>query len=328
MSSPQISVIIPTLARIHDLERCLDSLSRQRYKDFEVVIVTNTRDELEYLFQKYPDLRIEVVEQEAPGLSNARNAGLAKALGWIVSFIDDDVVLSDSWAKELIGTFNKAADIAGVSGPTIIPQEIAANRDILAFHNRIKSNIFCYLLGAVYNYIILENKPYAIGRIFKSGGFSLGSNYPEVIKASGEVEVDYLEACNMSFRKDVLDKTGGFSMEYKGIGDWSEPDLAFRVRSQGYKLIFNPNVLVSHLVSQGGVFIDRGKDSYQRMLNFIHFYYKWIKPDRIGKAARFAANLLFLNMYWLYKFISTGKSSWLGGVKGIFGGLRRQICKS
>ena len=123
-----------------------------------------------------------------------------------------------------------------------------------------------------------------------------------------------MEACNMSFRRDILQKVGGFSSEYKGVGDWSEPDLAFKVRKLGYKLFFNPKAGLEHNLSQEGVFTKRGQDSYQRARNFLHFYFKWIKPNTPAKFLLFGANLLFLNLYWCYKFIQTGKAEWLGGI--------------
>ena len=122
----------------------------------------------------------------------------------------------------------------------------------------------------------------------------------------------------MSFRKDILDDIGGFSREYGGIGDWSEPDLAFRVKASGYKLVFNPKAVVRHCISQGGVFKERGSDSYRRMKNFINFYFKWIKPNTLEKFIRFSINLTFLNLYWFYKFIRSGRIQWLKGIPASF----------
>lgn len=314
MDKIDISIVIPTLGRQDDLNKCLDSLSKQKLLNFEVIIVSDKISAIESVINKYNNFSIITVEIESKGLTSSRNSGLAGATGRIVSFIDDDVVFYPAWSKELTASFDGAPDIGGVSGPTIIADELSANRDVLAFHNKIKKNIFWKLIGKVYTSVILEGEPYAVGRIFKSGAFSIGSNYPQAINFDKDIEVDYLEACNMSFRKDILDRIGGFSTEYKGVGDWSEPDLAFRVRQAGFRLLFNPKVRVEHNISQKGVFQDRGKDSYQRMKNFLHFYFKWIKPNTPGKLFRFAANLVFLDMYWFYKFIQTRRSEWLGGI--------------
>lgn len=314
MDNPQISVVIPTLARHEDLKKCLDSLASQKLFNFEVIIVTDNTPAIKELAASYNNFSVVTLQVENRGLTYSRNAGLSKARGRIVSFIDDDVVLDSCWSGELADSFDSAVDIGGVSGPTFIPESLSDNRDVLAFHNKIRRSCFWKIIWAPYNFIVLENNPYAVGRIFKSGAFSVGSNYPQEINFKDNIEVDYLEACNMSFRRGILDKIGGFSEEYKGVGDWSEPDLAFRVSEAGFKLIFNPGLAVSHNISQKGVFQDRGKDSYQRMKNFLHFYFKWIKPNTPEKFIRFCANVLFLDMYWLYKFIITGKREWLGGI--------------
>ncbi len=314
MYKMDISIVIPTVGRQDDLDRCLNSLASQELANFEVIIVSANIGVIESVIAKYKSFPVTALEVENKGLTHSRNSGLAKAGGRIISFIDDDVVLNPAWSKEVAGSFDSASDIGGTSGPTIIPKELSDNRDLLAFHKRIKKNIFWRLAGKIYNFVILENKPYAVGRMFKSGAFSVGSNYPQAANSDNNIEVDYLEACNMSFRKDILDSVGGFSAEYKGVGDYSEPDLAFRVRQAGYRLVFNPRAGVTHNISQGGVFRERGKDSYQRMKNFLYFYFKWIKPNTPGKFIRFIANLIFLDMYWCYKFIKTGRKEWLGGI--------------
>lgn len=324
MNNPVISVIIPTLGRISDLRGCLDSLSKQALRNFEILIITDNKDELAHLLDSSKEFNIFILEENNAGLASARNRGLLNAKGRIVTFIDDDVLPGEHWTQELLNSFNNQ-DVGGVSGPTIIPLEKLNSRDLLSFHN--KTNRVWQIIAKIYNYLILENQPYHIGKIFKSGAFSLGANYIESSNLPEEIEVDYLEACNMSFRKCVLDEIGGFSYEYKGIGDWSEPDLAFRVKDAGYRLIFNSKAKVIHNISQKGVFNQRGKDSYQRMLNFINFYFKWIKANTPEKVVRFVFNLLFLNLYWIYKFFQTAKLDWLSGIKGTFCGLGAKLCR-
>ncbi|TBR17622.1 glycosyltransferase family 2 protein [bacterium] len=323
----KVSVVIPTLGRSNVLETCLDSLRKQANKDFEVVIATDKKEKLQYLSGKYPDLKIILTEQAQKGLAPARNAGLSSASGNIVSFIDDDVTIEPQWIDELIKAFGSASDIGGVSGPTLISDSDLCKRDIMIFHQMIKKNLFLKFIGEIYSHFVLEGDPYAVGRICNSGFFSLGSNYPESTRITGYQKVDYLEACNMSFRHDVLNKTGGFSLDYKGVGEWSEPDLAFRVKNEGFKLIFNPKAVVHHHISQQGVFKDRGINVGLRSENFIHFYFLWIKPDNFTKAVSFGFNLLFINAYWFYKFIQTGSFGWLGGLRGTFSGLRSELCR-
>jgi GT2 family glycosyltransferase len=327
MNEPKISVVVPTAGRREVLHNCLFALNRQKFKDFEVTVVVPQEESIDGINDRYDSLNIRVVRQEARGLVGARNTGLNTSRGQIVSFIDDDVVVSEYWSQAIYDTFGNDSRIGGVSGPTIIPEDKIGNRDILGFQNKIKNGLFWKIIGRIYISLVLENSPFSIGRIFKSGAFSLGSNYAEFSALDSTFDVDYLEACNMSFRKSVLDQTGGFLGEYGGLGDWSEPDLAFRVREIGYRLVFNPAAAVLHDISKQGVYKERGRDSHQRTLNFLHFYFKWIKPNTPDKLIRFSFNLLFINMYWLYKFIESGSRYWLYGIIATFKGFEREICR-
>ena len=300
MNIPQMSVVVPTLGRSAELNTCLAALLKQEGADLEVIVVTNAKEQLQRRLEGSikENASVRVLEQKEQGLAAARNLGLSNARGKIVTFIDDDVVVLSVWAAQVISVFDSSGEIGGVSGPTIIPEDLLDNRDILFFHNQ--KNPLWRIINKIYTFFVLENQSFAVGRIFKSGAFSLGANYARSSQLKEPLEVDYLEACNMSFRKDILDDIGGFSREYGGIGDWSEPDLAFRVKASGYKLVFNPKAVVRHCISQGGVFKERGSDSYRRMKNFINFYFKWIKPNTLEKFIRFSINLTFLNLYWFY----------------------------
>ena len=57
-----------------------------------------------------------LVEEPTPGLSRARNAGLAEATGSIVAFVDDDVVVDDHWLDALRQTFAAYPEAICVTG--------------------------------------------------------------------------------------------------------------------------------------------------------------------------------------------------------------------
>lgn len=122
-----------------------------------------------------------------------------------------------------------------------------------------------------------------------------------------------IQACNMSFRKEVLKELDGFDEIYKGIGEWSEPDLVFRVKKLGYNVIHNNKAIIYHCPSQAGIYQQRGKDSYNRMRNFCIMRKKWLTWD----FNLFIVVIIF-NVYWIYKFFRTRKIAWLGGLLGNF----------
>ena len=96
MMKPKISVIVPVFNVEKYLARCLDSLLRQTFEDFEVICVNDgSLDGCPAILSRYEktDSRIKVIHQENQGLSVARNNGLKQASGEYVCFLDSDDAL-------------------------------------------------------------------------------------------------------------------------------------------------------------------------------------------------------------------------------------------
>lgn len=88
-----ISVIIPVYNRAKVFEKSLESLIRQKYKDFEVIVVDDgSTEDIRSIFIKYKDkLDIKYFYQENRGAPSARNVGLSKTNGEYVIFFDADL---------------------------------------------------------------------------------------------------------------------------------------------------------------------------------------------------------------------------------------------
>lgn len=88
-----ISVIIPIYNVERYLERCIQSVTNQTFKDIEIILVDDgSLDKCPHICDKYAeeDNRIKVIHKQNGGLSSARNAGLNHAKGEYVAFIDSD----------------------------------------------------------------------------------------------------------------------------------------------------------------------------------------------------------------------------------------------
>jgi GT2 family glycosyltransferase len=323
------TVAVSTFNRNEDLERCLEALSKQSYSDFEIVISNGGDFEgVRHVVDKFRDLDIRIINQTRKGIVEGRNLGWRNSQADVVCFIDDDLVVWPEWLANIRETFLSDNNIGGVTGPTIIPEDRLHNRDAALFWEKFRNpkNIFIKILGKFYFDVVLENKIYGVGKILPSGAFTPGSNYKKCLELRDWVEVDYLEACHMCFRRFLLEKIGGFDYAYLGTGEWNEPDFSFKVRKLGYKLIFNPQAVTEHHISQSGVFKAR-TNAYERSRNFIYFYFKNVKPDSLDKIVRFSINLCFINAYWVYKFIQTRNPDWLDGITGTFSSLVKEICR-
>ena len=96
---PTVSVIIPTFNRAWVLREAIDSVLMQDFKDYEIIVVDDgSTDNTPALLEYYP--QIHVVSQSHQGVSTARNAGIKKACGSLVGFLDSD----DLWLPEKLST--------------------------------------------------------------------------------------------------------------------------------------------------------------------------------------------------------------------------------
>lgn len=90
MNDILVSVIIPVYNTEEFLERCLESIINQTYEKLQIILVNDgSTDGSRDVCLKYLaiDERIEYIEQNNQGLSGARNSGLKKASGGVLSLL-------------------------------------------------------------------------------------------------------------------------------------------------------------------------------------------------------------------------------------------------
>lgn len=154
-----ISIIVPIYNMEKYLAKCLESLVNQTSKNIEIICVNDgsidkSKEILNSFKKKYPKL-IKVINKENGGLSDARNAGIKKAKGEYIGFVDsDDWVELDMFEKMYNYAIKKSLDI--VVCDTIMETE--SNSYVL------KSNLQ-YSDDDIKNYII--SFPMACTRLIK-----------------------------------------------------------------------------------------------------------------------------------------------------------------
>ena len=93
---PELSVIVPVYNVEKYLQACIDSITNQVYPDFELILVDDgSTDQSGRICDEYArmDERILVIHQRNKGVSAARNAGIRKAKGSYIGFVDADDLL-------------------------------------------------------------------------------------------------------------------------------------------------------------------------------------------------------------------------------------------
>ena len=113
---PKISVIIPVYKTEKYLEKCLNSILEQTFRDFEVLLVDDgSPDECAAMCDRYKkvDARVKVFHKENGGLSSARNYGIGKSAGEYLTFVDSDDYVAPEFLEVLYNKIESGrADMA------------------------------------------------------------------------------------------------------------------------------------------------------------------------------------------------------------------------
>ncbi|HEY2345032.1 MAG TPA: glycosyltransferase family A protein [Xanthomonadaceae bacterium] len=93
-ANPQVSVVVPLYNKAAWVTRCLGSVLRQSWRDFEILVVDDgSTDASVGLVEAFDDPRIGLIRKQNGGAASARNRGMRSASGEYIAFIDAD----DEW---------------------------------------------------------------------------------------------------------------------------------------------------------------------------------------------------------------------------------------
>lgn len=96
-----ISVVIPLYNKEKQIAHTLQSVFKQTFQDFEVVVVDDgSTDSSVAEVEKFSDSRIRLIHQKNAGVAAARNRGIEEAKGDLIAFLDAD----DEWKPEYLVT--------------------------------------------------------------------------------------------------------------------------------------------------------------------------------------------------------------------------------
>lgn len=102
----KLSIIVPFQKGIHFLDDCFISIQEQGLEDFETILVLDhTEEELDSIIEKYEEalnLTVLPLSEDKTGVAAARNAGLDKAKGEYIYFLDSDDYLKDGTLTKLL----------------------------------------------------------------------------------------------------------------------------------------------------------------------------------------------------------------------------------
>jgi GT2 family glycosyltransferase len=116
---PRVSAAVLNYNGRRLLEVILPSLTAQRYRDFEILVVDDCSndDSLEYLQREWPVVRVLSTGDSNVGVSAALNVAVRASSGEFVALLNNDIELDPLWLGELVAALDRHPEAATVDKP-------------------------------------------------------------------------------------------------------------------------------------------------------------------------------------------------------------------
>lgn len=242
--SPLTSIIIVAWNSEKYLSDCLDALSMQTNKNFEIILVDNGSVDDGYLGleEKYPRLELTIKKFDKNlGFAVANNIGARIARGKYLALLNADAFPEIDWLEQLL-------------------KAIESNPGFTFFASRqIQANAPDILDGT--------------GDAYHASGLAWRENQNRPVNKFGDQPCEVFGACAAAalYSRDDFIKVGGFDEDY--FSYFEDVDLSFRLRLSGGNCLYVPQAVVYHVGSAS-----TGKDSdfsiYYGYRNLIWTFFK------------------------------------------------------
>lgn len=182
-TKPLISVVLATKGnKTVFLEKCINSLKKQTFQEFEIILVYSIFPQ--GISELLKESNIFSIKENGSSLSAARNLGIKNSKADIVVFIDDDAEAPEDWLNKIYSTFNTYPFLACLGGVHLTPSD-ECDKSPLRF---VEGSFADFSMGQT---ISLDHS--AVGKI---------------------------AGCNVAYRKAIFDKIGYLKETLKSGEDW------------------------------------------------------------------------------------------------------------
>lgn len=215
-----MSCIIPTYNRSHYLHQAIESLQKQTFDTFEIIVVDNAADpaikHMIATFNATATIPVRYLPEPNLGVHNARHTGALAATGELLVFTDDDTTFAPQWIEAYAQAFSIHPEMAASGGPVRPLWESPPPEWLMEYIG--DARIFTLLsLMEPYQKIVIDTK-------------------------------GYFFSCNMAIWKTILIDRGGFHPEATGniwLGD-GETGLNQEMWNKGDLIGYVPEAIVYH----------------------------------------------------------------------------------
>ena len=240
----KVSIVIPVYNQYRITISCLSAIKEHTTNiDYEIIIADDcSTDFTKNITDKVSNITVIRNIENLGFLKNCNNA-VSKTRGEYIVLLNNDTNVQPGWLASLLAVFEQEEKI-GLVGPKLLFED-----------------------GSLQE---------AGGIIWKDGtgwNYGRGGN-PESPEFNYLKEVDYLSGACIVFKRNLWDMLNGFD-ECFCPAYYEDTDLAFQVRKEGYKVIYQPKSLVVHMegISHGSD-IGAGIKKHQQ-INLRIFWDKW-----------------------------------------------------
>ena len=281
MEKIQISIIIPNFNGEKFLKECLNSIKKQNFSHYEVIIVDNGSNDgsVEYIKDNYDEFTL-IQNQKNLGFATAVNQGIKSSNAEYVFLLNNDTELEVECVSKLLNCIDKDENIFSVSSKMIQNQD----------RNLIDD------AGDEYTLLGYTKK--------------VGNNRStELYQSKREI----FSACAGAalYRRNIFDIIGYFDENF--FAYMEDVDISYRARIYGFKCVYCPEAVVYHDVSAtSGSKYNAFKIRLAARNNVYVPYKNMPSPQLI-------LNLLFLILGFLIKYLVFLKkghgNDYMGGLK-------------
>ena len=223
---PKISIIIPNKDHKKDLKRCIKSILKSTYKNYEIIIVENNSKEKNIFkyykkLEKNSNIKIEKCEMSIFNYSKLNNYGASKANGEYFVFLNNDTkIITNNWLETIISNCQR--------------EEIGAIGAKLIYKNkRIQhAGVVLNLTGTAghVNWNEKENNPGYFGRIMI------------------QQNVSAVTGALLGVSKKTFDQVNGFDETFPIA--YNDVDFCLKIQDIGKLITYNPYIEAYHYESQ------------------------------------------------------------------------------
>lgn len=177
-----LSIIIPIYNTEKTLERCLRSIAKQSFTDFEVILVDDgSPDNSGKICDSWclKDSRFKVIHQVNGGLCDARNAGIEVSTGKYITFVDSDDTISKDTLLPLMTTLIKHPEYDFIEYPVYKFYQ-SDKQCMMKLQDKVYHDMFndYWLKSLAYTHTYAANKIYKI-QIFHDLRYPKGMKFED-----------------------------------------------------------------------------------------------------------------------------------------------------